>query len=81
LALSNAYLDLRKRERKTNKEFVVWVMKPDNELMNYAPHNNGSGGCMRNSAICTWLWIRRRMERAARDLSMGETNIKWSESW
>jgi len=56
-------------------------MKPDNELMNYAPHNNGSGGCMRNSAICTWLWIRRRMERAARDLSMGETNIKWSESW
>jgi hypothetical protein len=55
LALSNAYLDLRKRQRKTNKEFVVWVMKPDNELMNYAPHNNGSGGCMRNSAICTWL--------------------------
>jgi hypothetical protein len=28
LALSNAYLDLGKRERKTNKEFVVWVMKP-----------------------------------------------------
>jgi hypothetical protein len=81
VALSNGYLDLRKRERKTNKEFVVWVMKPRQWINERCATQQWSGACMRNSAICTWLWIRRRMERAARDLSKGETNIKWSQSW